>query len=219
MERIEGSQIDLGTTEAQTRATPVFKVEEEGAVAKLGVYVAPNAQIGGGEMRVLSLYFTECDQDGNVVKTLYDMQSSVNVPFDFKLSSGTVGNASVYEDGTAYLESIDESLFFYVRDLNVPLEKGKYYQLTVTLKQRNMTENYTCLPAVQLSTVNEYSYLNAQLLEQNCNVLLDEAKAAGVPLMICEMAEMSTLGEEKGIKAYLSDLESIIQTLELSHIH
>ncbi|MBR5783086.1 MAG: cellulase family glycosylhydrolase [Clostridia bacterium] len=217
-EPVVGSSISLSSITDQTRATSVFEVEEDNLMARLGVYVSSPDGSGGGELRVMSLRFVECDDEGNETKVLFDMESSENVPFDFLTDLGESGIGSVYDDGSAYLESIDDSTFFYVRDLYIPLEKGKKYQLTVTMKQRNIPLHFTCSPCVQTYESKGHDYLNAELIEKNCTELLDQAKAVGVPLTIDSAGVSDTVTEEKGRAAYLADLSATFDKLAIHSI-
>ena len=213
-ETVLGSDINFASTQYQTRATAVFEVEGENQFARLGVCVMPPDENGGGELRVWEMRFVECDAEGNELNVLYDMKSSKDIPFGCLSASGLLTDGSVYaDDGSAYLESINETTFFMVNQLNIPVQKGKHYQLTVTMKQRSMNKNFTCAPQVQLCSAKSYNTLDASYLEQCCNELFDEAKAVGVPIIFDDIG-ISAQAESKGGKQYMEDLLSIIQNQE-----
>ena len=218
MDSIIGSDLDFSSMDYQTRATPVFKADEADLFARLGVSVLPPDTNGGGELRVWEVRFVECDSEGNELKVLYDTSSTVNIPFMGVGTSGAQSEGSVYEDdGSAYLESITESTFFYVKDLNIPLEKGKYYQLTVTIKQRGMNKQFTCAPTVQMFTCESYENLNAAFLQKCCEEIFTEVKAVGVPL-IYEKIDVSAAAASRGGEQYKTDLLTAIETLEQNYI-
>ncbi len=217
-DQIIGSDIDLSYTDYQTRATRVFMMEEENAFVRIGAQVTPADQNGGGELRVWSLRFAECDASGKEQQVLFTMESSVDVPFMCRGTSGTEIEGSVYEDdGSAYLESISEPTFFYVKDLNIPVEKGKYYQLTITMKQRGMNKNFTCAPAVEIYSCDDYNLLDASFVKERCEVLYAEAKAVGVPLIFDGIGADPT-AENKGGQQYLTDVLAAIKQCNSSYI-
>ncbi len=217
-ETIYGSEITTASMDYQTRATDVFTVAEDGIFARIGANVIPADSNGGGELRVLSVRFAECDAGGKEKKVIYNMDSSVGVPFEYRVTGGSAGEGSVYDDGTAYLESISDSTFFYVSDLNIPLEKGKYYQLTVTMKQRGMNSGFSCTPAVVTYNCGEYYTLDKTMIENNCNALFVEAEAVGVPLIYNNVGVGEAVTKEKGKEQYLSDVFSAIEALGQSYI-
>ncbi len=216
-ETIYGSEITTASMDYQTRATKVFQVEQEGLFARIGASVLPDEN-GGGELRVLSVRFVECDESGNEKRVIYNMDSSVGTKFEYQTVNGFADIGSEYDDGTAYLESITEGTFFYVSDLNIPMETGKYYQLTVTMKQRGMNSDFECTPAVELYTCGQYNLFDAQMLKSNCDVLFAEAQKVGVPLIFNEIGVGDNVTKEKGREQYLSDLLSVIDTLGQNYI-
>ena len=217
-DKITGSDIDLSSTQYQTRATAVFQVEQEGLFARIGANVVPPDQNGGGELRVWSVHFAECDQDGNELNVLYDMQTSVDIPFMCLAASGTLTEGSVYEDdGSAYLESMNEPTFFFVENLNIPVEKDKYYQLTVTMKQRGMNKDFSCAPYVELYSCKNYNTMDVAYLEQYCTELYTEALAVGVPMIFDDIG-VTAAAESKGGEQYMTDLLAAIGMYEQSYI-
>ncbi len=214
-----GKSISVDTTESQTVDSGVFQVEADGYFARIGVQVEPADSEGGGELRIISARMMECDEKGNEKAVLYNMDFSAGVPFDYFGNSGTMGASSVYEaDGSAYLESISEGLFMYVSDLNIPLENGKYYKLSVTVKQRGMRMGYSCSAAVQLYTCTGYDQLNKALMEKSCNALLVEAEKVGVPFLFSDIGVNENVSEEKGKDAFLSDLKAVLKQTGQSFI-
>jgi len=218
LDAIHGSKINTATMDYQIRATEVFTVEQDGVFARIGANVVPENENGGGELRVLSVRLTECDADGKEIKTVYNMDSSVGVPFEYRVQGGSTGDGSVYDDGTAYLESISDITFFHVANLHIPLEKGKNYQLTVTMKQRGMTGGFVCTPTVQMYTCEQHFALDRPLIENNCNVLFAEADAVGVPLIYNDLSTDPAVTEEKGRSRFLADAQSVIETLGQNYI-
>ena len=217
-ETIYGSEISTSSTDYQTRATEVFEATEEGLFARIGTNVIPADKNGGGELRVLSLRFVECDANGKEINVIYNMDSSVGVPFKYRIMGGSFGDGSVYDDGTAYLESISGTTFFYVSDLNIPLEKGKRYQLTVTMKQRGMNSDFSCTPAVQMFRCEEYRTFDAEMIQNNCNILFAQAQQVGVPLIYNDVGVDETVTEEKGKLQFLHDVFSAIDLLGQNYI-
>lgn len=214
---IYGSEITTASTDYQTRATHVIKVEQEGLFARIGASVIPD-RYGGGELRVLSVRFVECDETGQEKRVIYNLDSSVGTDFESRGESGFIQMGSVYDDGTAYLESISESSFFYVSDLNIPMEMGKYYQLTVTMKQRGMNSTFECTPAVQLYTCEQHNLFDAEMLKNSCETLFAEAQAVGVPLVFDDIGVSSVVTMEKGKEKYLSDMIAAIESIGQNYI-
>lgn len=217
-ETIYGSEITTSSMDYQTRATEVFEVTEEGLFARIGANVIPPDKNGGGELRVLALRFAECDANGKEINLIYNMDSSVGVPFKYHILNGSIGDGSVYDDGTAYLESISGTTFFYISDLNIPLEKGKRYRLTVTMKQRGMNSGFSCTPTVQMFTCDEYSMFGTEMIQNNCNTLFAQAQAVGVPLIYNDVGVDEAVTEEKGKQQFLHDVFSAIDLLDQSYI-
>ncbi len=214
---IYGSEITTASMDYQTRATHVIKVEQEGLFARIGASVIPD-RYGGGELRVLSVRFVECDETGKEKRVIYNLDSSVGTDFECRGESGFTQMGSVYDDGTAYLESISESTFFYVSDLNIPMEMGKYYQLTVTMKQRGMNSDFECTPAVQLYTCEQHNLFDAEMLKNSCETLFAEAQAVGVPLIFNDIGVSNVVTKEKGKEQYLSDMITVIDSIGQNYI-
>ncbi len=214
---IYGSEITTASMDYQTRATHVFTVEQEGLFARIGASVIPD-KYGGGELRVLSVRFVECDETGKEKRVIYNLDSSVGTDFEYRGESGFTQMGSVYDDGTAYLESISESTFFYVSNLNIPMEMGKYYQLTVTMKQRGMNSSFECTPAVQLYTCEQYDLFDAEMLKNTCETLFVEAQTVGVPLIFNDIGVSDAVTKEKGKEKYLSDMIAAIDSMGQNYI-
>ncbi len=210
-EEITGSDVNFSSIQYQTRATKVFKIEDEQLFARIGVSVKPPDVDGGGELRVWTVHFAECDQDGKELKVLYDTDTTVDIPFMSIAGSGVLDEGSVYEDdGSAYLESIKESTFFYIKDLNIPVEKGKYYQLTVTMKQRGMNKDFSCAPAVGLYERKEIAAtFDASFVQQYYDTLFAEAEQVGVPL-IYEGIGTTAPAQGRGGEQYVQDVKNMI---------
>ncbi len=218
LHQIMGSDIDLSYTDYQTRATDVFMVEEENVFARIGAGVVPNSDMGGGELRVWSMRLTQCDENGKEIDIVYDMKTSVDIPFMCDGQSGASYEGSAYEtDGSAYLECVDEPTFFYVKDLNIPLEKGKYYRLSVTMKQRGMNKGSRCAPCVEIYNCKEYDLLDRQLVEKCCTALYDEAARVGVPLLFMEVGA-TPAADNKGGQTFAADVISSIDAYQQSYI-
>lgn len=209
---IIGSDIDFSSIDYQTRATEVFEVEDEGLFCRLGAFVMPENSDGGGEARILSVKFAECDDDGEELKTICDIPSSVGIPFTVADAAGVESDGSVYEDGTAYLESILDESHFYVSNLNIPLQKGKKYQLTVTMKQRGMNKRFRCAPAVFTFGCKNHAVLDKSYLSQYFGSLFTEAKTVGVPLIYDDILPVQT-GADIGADAFYKDAVSVITEL------
>lgn len=215
-EEIIGSKLSTDSIDYQTRATEVFTATKEGTFARIGAIVVPD-EYGGGELKVQSIRLAECDEKGKEKSVIYNMDSSVGINFEYNTAQGITNEGSVHDDGTAYLYQISGTTFFYVSNLNIPLETGKHYQLTVTMKQRGMNRSYVCAPAVRLYSCEQHASFDAEYLKKCCDKLFLEASEVGVPLIFNDVG-VSTVAKKRGGEQFLADLVSAITSLKQSYI-
>ena len=218
VDEVNSENISFATMEYQTVVTEPFQAAEDGLYCNIGAYEEPANENGGGELRIRELTLYECDASGKELSTVYRLDSTVGVPFYYLDTNGNNGDASVYEDGTAYLESIDVPTYFFVRDLNIPLEKDKHYKLSVTMKQRGMSSGFKAKACLYIQSCEKHSQFDKQYLTDKMEACFEQANRVGVPILFTGLGVLNdSVTEKKGAGAFLKDATDIVKELGQSY--
>lgn len=215
----ESESISFATTDYQSVTTEIYHAEGERLYCNIGAYVEPKNADGGGELRVGALELVECDAQGKKLQTLYRLDSTAGVAFYYYNADGDVGDGLAYEDGSAYLESISTSTNFYVKDLNIPLEDGKYYQLTVTMKQRGMNSGFKAKAYMEIRSCTGHNEFDRTYLTESLTALNDQAKSVGVPILFTGLSVSEEVKHnQKGTPIFENDVEQAVAQLSAGYV-
>ena len=211
LEDVTGKSISTDIITEQTVTGDVFYADTEkgNLCASIGMNVLPTDATAGGELRVMSLKLEKCDKDGGSAEPVYQLDSTKDVKFFYQAANGDSGESSAYDDGSAYLESIDDQVTFTVKDLSVPLEGGAYYKLTVTAKQRGMRQGYECTPLISVRTYDSATHFDREGLAALAADRFTYAKDIGVPILFTDIMPQDAASKQQ----FCDDLTAAIADL------
>ncbi len=214
-DEIQGESLSTGIISDQDVTSDVFYVDPEKGktYAEIGMNVLPSDATAGGELRVMALTLYRCDKDGNSEQAVYRLENTKNVPFYYLTAEGERADGSFYEDGSAYLESINTQTYFFVKNLAVPLESGGYYKLTVRAKQRGMRSGYLCTPCIYARPYESAIAFDGEGLTALVKEKFSYAEKIGVPILFTGIRPDAPERRE----GFSDDLEAAIRSISQSY--
>lgn len=212
----EGASLDVAIQRTpQVIATNLIKIpaNDKEQYAEVGIDLTTD---GGGEVWIDTLKVEQFDANDALEKTVVDIDNTKGLDFvRFDSPERDVVSEPDEDSGTCYIPYISENSIFTLKDLKLPVESGKQYKVTLTVRQLRMQSGQTLKAGFHLFEADKRSAFDKDFLLQSLQVVKAESDAVKVPLIISGINLSEGVTNEKGRETFIKDFREICKNLSI----